>query len=151
MRRRVLASLSFSVGAALLALGVAGCSKSPTSPTPVLATDTFTGTVALLGADSKSFTVNYAYSISDAAVTLKSLTSVATSAPVSSTIGIAFGQIAFDGGCQRVSTFTATSVTVGQAPLVAASAFQNGTYCVQVFDNGTLTEPVNYTIDVQHY
>ena len=44
---------------ALIALTVS-CRGGSTAPSPTVATDTFTGTLAVLGTQSKSFTVTYA-------------------------------------------------------------------------------------------
>jgi hypothetical protein len=35
--------------------------------------------------------------------------------------------------------------------MFATGAFGPGTYCVQVFDAGTLTEPLNYSLTLKHY
>lgn len=138
------------LGTLVLALA-AGCGNKNTSPTPVLTTDTFSGTVAVLGTSNQNFTVNYALGYSDAAVKVTSLKTVANATDVTKTIGIGFGQIAFDGSCARSATYTATAATLNQ--LLTASGVFYGTqqFCVQVFDAGTLTEPVTYTIEVQHY
>lgn len=136
---------------AMLLTLAAGCGNKNTAPTPVLTTDTFTGTVGVLGTSNQNFVVNYALSYSDAAVKVTSLKTVATSTDVNKTIGIGFGTIAFDGSCARSATYTATAATINQL-LTASGVFVGTTqYCVQVFDAGTLTEPVTYTIEVQHY
>ncbi|MEO8482393.1 MAG: hypothetical protein ABI634_09310 [Acidobacteriota bacterium] len=136
-------------GILLLALA-AGCGNKNTSPTPVLTTDTLSGTLAVLGASSQSFTVNYQLSYSDAAVKVTSLRTVANPTDVTKTIGVGFGSIAFDGSCARSTTYTATAANINQV-LTASGIFTSGVYCVQIFDSGTLTEPVTYTMEVQHY
>jgi hypothetical protein len=137
------------LGAIVLTLA-AGCGNKNTSPTPVLTTDTFSGTLGVLGTSNQNFTVNYALSYSDAAVKVTSLKTVANPTDVTKTIGVGFGQIAFDGGCTRSTTYTATAAAINQV-LTASGVFVQGTYCVQIFDAGTLTEPVTYTLEVQHY
>ncbi len=137
-------------GAMLLTLA-AGCGNKNTAPTPVLTTDTFSGTVAVLGTSTQVFTVNYALSYSDAAVKLTSLKTVANATDVGKTIGVGFGSInSFDGSCLRSASFSTNTASVNQL-LTASGQFLSGQYCVQVFDAGTLTEPVSYSIEVQHY
>jgi hypothetical protein len=116
----------------------------------VLATETFTGSVPLLGYSSKNFTVSYAQGVSSASVTVTALTTVAANTPVTHTIGVAFGSLAFDGSCLQSATYTAAAATIGQE-LIAADAFSAGPFCVKIYDAGTLTEPINYTVSVKHY
>ncbi len=158
MRSRTEArSTRYLAGIGILTLVLAaGCkgNSSPTTPdpstTPTLATDTFTGTLAVKGSDTKTFTVNYALGASSASVTVMSLKSVASSADVSTTIGVGIGTFAFDGSCALSTTLKADAATVGQQ-LTAPNVFSYGNYCVQIYDSGTLTEPVTYTMDVSHY
>lgn len=138
------------LGTLVLALA-AGCGNKATSPTPVLTTDTLSGTIAVLGTSSQVFTVNYALSYSDAAVKVTSLKTVANSTDLGKTIGIGFGTIAFDGSCARSATYTATAAQINQVLTASGVFIGSQPYCVQIFDAGTLTEPVAYTIEVQHY
>lgn len=133
-----------------LLLGLAGCGNQTTTPTPVLATENFTGTLAVRGSDAKRFDVTYAVAASDASIMVTSLTTVAANTPLSTTISVAFGSIAFDGSCTASTTYTAAAAAINQE-LVAASAFGPGTYCVKISDIGTLTEPANYAMTVKHY
>lgn len=141
------------VALALLGLASAGCGSSNTIPSPVLTTEVFTGTVAPLGADFKNFVVNYQYSASDASVTLTNLVTSANSTPLpNGTIGIAFGQPAFDGSCAISATYSANSAKINQVLTTSGGVFIGPTtYCVKIYDGGTLTEPVIYTVSVQHY
>ncbi|MEO7189873.1 MAG: hypothetical protein ABI051_02325 [Vicinamibacterales bacterium] len=134
----------------LLAAAAAGCSKNPAAPTPVLTTETFTGSLQVLGSSSKNFTVNYSLSASDASVTVTSLTTSANSTPITTTIGIGFGVPAFDGTCTRSATYSSSVAAINQE-LPALGVFGQGTYCVQIFDAGTLTQAANYTFVVKHY
>ena len=139
--------------AATALVGIAGCKKTATIPTPVLATETKTGTVKPGGTDTQTFTVGYIYSGTDAQVTVKSITSVATGAALSITIGVGFGQFGFDGSCTKSTQFTDNAVPIGAPRSTSPYAPFTGplNYCVAVFDAGTVTEPVNYTIELQHY
>lgn len=145
--RRRLGTAASLVACVLL---VTGCGESPTTPSPVLATETFSGTVQVGGSDSKRFTVSYAQAASDASVTLNTLTLTASGAATTTTVGVGFGTPAFDGSCVRSTTYTATAAVIGQE-MLASGAFGPSTYCVQVFDAGTLTESVNYSLTVKHY
>jgi hypothetical protein len=143
------------VAAVLLALS-AGCNKTTTTtPTATQVTETKNGTVAPGGQDSKSFTVNYTYSSTDAQLTVKSLTSAATGAALNITIGAGFGTIQFDGSCGRSTQFTNQAAVVGQPySTLGFAPFGPGNYCVSVFDAGTVTAdigPVNYTVEIVHY
>jgi hypothetical protein len=149
---------TFSRPAAVLVLATglfaAGCGNSTTNPTPVLVTETLTGTVAPKGTTSKTFNVNYTLYYSDAGVTLTNIVLASdNTTPFTGTIGIAFGALKFDGTCGPDANYTANAAIIGQH-LVASGVFIGGTsqqYCVQVFDAGTLTEPVNWTATLQHY
>src|SRR5690349_1668827 len=88
---------------ALIVPASSACNKAQTVPTPVLSTESKTGTVAVGGSDSKGFNINYAYSNTDAVLTLKGLTSVASGSAVTTTIGLAFGAPAFDGTCTKAT------------------------------------------------
>jgi hypothetical protein len=151
MLNRRLPKAAIGLALALIAAGAAGCGNKTVTPTPVLTTENFTGTLAVLGSDSKRFTVAYTADISDASITVTNLTTVSTGTPLAVTIGVAFGTPAFDGSCTPSASFTANSATINQE-LVASGVFIGpNTYCVRIFDNGTLTEPTNYALTVKHY
>jgi len=135
---------------AVIAAGC-GSSNQPTAPTetPVLSTETFTGTVQPAGKDSKAFTVTYSSDYSDASITLTALTN-ASGAAVQTTMGLAFGTIAFDTSCTPAAQLTAPTAAIGQE-LRTPAVFYSGKYCVSIFDAGTVTEPLNYSITVKHY
>jgi hypothetical protein len=132
-----------------------GCNKQSetTTPSPVVATDTFTGVIGPLGSASHTFTVTYSSAYTDASVTITSLKTVANGTAPSITIGVGFGTTSV-GVCTK-----AAALTNGTAPLntelpTTGGVFGPGTYCVQLFDNPdapTVTEPLNYAISVKHY
>lgn len=132
----------------------AGCGNSTTNPTPVLVTETITGTVAPKGTSSKTFNVNYALYNTDAGVKITNMVLASdNTTPFTNTIGVAFGVIKFDGTCGPDTNYTANAATLNQQ-LVAQGVFIGGSgqqYCIQVFDAGTLTESVNWTATLQHY
>jgi len=131
---------------------ISACNKAQPLPDPPLITDTFTGVLNVLGTSTQSFTVQYALQISDASVTVTSLKLASTNADITTTIGVGFGAFTnFDGSCARAPNFTATAANLNQE-LVAREQFRGeGVFCVQIFDSGTLTEPINYTMVVKHY
>ena len=134
----------------LLAL-TSGCDKTQPAPTPDLLTDTFTGVLNVGGRDTKSFTVKYDLQVSDASVTVTSLKLASTNADVATTVGVGFGAFSnFDGSCAIAPGFTDNAIPLN-TERIARSQFRAGVFCIQIFDFGTLTEPVNYTFIVKHY
>ena len=150
MRSRPFARLLPCLVGLLVAASAAACSDPPTAPTPVLIEDTFTGTVSTGGADTKTFVVQYQANYSDASVIVTSLSTAATGTPLTTTIGVGFGTVAADGSCARDPNFSSAAAVIGQE-LLATGVFLDGTYCIQVFDAGSLTEPVAYGVTVRHY
>jgi hypothetical protein len=146
--RRIL----FVLSALLIAGSVSACKNNTTLPTPEFKTETFSGTLGPNEKKSHTFTVNYAYAATAATVTVTSLVNSATSTPLSTTIGIGFGNIAFDKSCTLGNDASTNTATIGQTNgPVPVSA---GPYCVQIFDAGTLNTlgvTANYEIKVEHY
>jgi len=139
---------------AIAVLAATSCGKSSTTttaPTPVLVTDSLVGTVQVLGVDTKPFSVQYPYAYTEASITVTSMKSVATGAAIdpATTIGVAFGTILADGTCSRSSI--AEPATMLNQEKVSPAVFLNGLYCMQIFDSGTLLEPINYAITLKHY
>jgi hypothetical protein len=155
MQRPLAGRLSLVAACAtVISLG-AGCG-SPSAPTPVLQTESFTGTLQPLGIDFKTFTIAYSQGTSDLSVTVNSLSTVATTTPVTGiTIGIGIGAVSGTACVMQIQTPVAT---LGQE-LFAPNGASAGTYCVQIFDcptgatgcASTLTEAVNYSVTVKHY
>ena len=123
-----------------LALMVSAChsnaSTSPTTTTGGLTTETFTGTVAVNGSDSKTFSVAVTGVVS---VTL-------TAAPVP--MGLGVGQPGGASGCTLIpgASTTATAGTLAQV----SGELTPGLFCVQVYDVGNQTAPVTYSVTVTH-
>jgi hypothetical protein len=154
-RRAAVRHSPIALGAILLGL-IASCNSNPAAPTPVLQTETFTGTLQPLGIDVKTFAVVYAQSTTDLSVIVNSLTTVAGSTPVTGiTIGVGFGAVSGSTCSLQIQTPVAT---LGQE-LFAPNGASPGTYCVQIFDCPTgatgctslLTEAVTYSMTVKHY
>jgi hypothetical protein len=133
--------------------GCGGTTAAAASPSAVLSTDSFTGTISPLGAASHTFTVNYSGAYTNASLTVTSLTTVASAAAQAITVGVGFGTSNL-GVCTRSSTYTNPAAPLNTELPTTGSPFIAGVYCVQVFDNpdsSTVTEPLNYAITVKHY
>jgi hypothetical protein len=120
-----------------LVVSACGSSSSGTAPSTStgLTTDTFTGTVAVKGSDSKSFTVAVTGVVS---VTL-------TVAPVPMTLSVG---LPGSNGCAPLPG--ATQLATPGALAQVAGEVTPGTYCVLVADPGTLTAAAAYTVTVNH-
>jgi hypothetical protein len=124
----------------LLAVGCGG--STPTDPGPVYPqkTETFTGTVAVGGAQPFPFTVE---NPGDITVAITGLSPDATL-----TMGI------------RLGGWDATALTcTGQLETRAAKVnlvftgtpSSAGQYCVEIFDIGSLTAPADFVLGMTHY
>src|SRR4051794_17510260 len=126
--------------------GACGDSNSSTSPTPTTPLTTivsFTGTLAPQGVQFYSFTVAQA---GTTAITLASLPpSRALTATLSSSVGLGLGTPAGT-GCSMSTSMSAMPGLVAQL----STTTQPTIYCVQVFDNGGITTPVDFTIRIVH-
>jgi hypothetical protein len=127
---------------ALIALGAA-CddNNTPTTPTPpVLTTDTFTGTLAANGG------ITHQFQTAQTGTVTATLTAVGPDS--SKTVGFSMGTV-IGTICQAV---LANDAAVQNASL-SATASTSGTYCVRIYDVGSITTatgPFSYTITVQH-
>jgi hypothetical protein len=124
-----------------LSLLTAGCADpvAPATPTPVQPsiTETFPGTLTVLGVTTFPFTVQQ---VGGVTVTIADMT---PSAAVRLGVG---SQSAT--GCTPIQSVT-TSV-VEPAPQLSGTASVAGNFCVAISDPGNLVEPVNFTIIVHH-
>jgi hypothetical protein len=138
MRRTVLALLTAVVVAS------SGCSTisnlfggSDTSPSPSATTDAFGGTLVVGGSSFFTFTVSQAGSVS------VTLTSLAGTTPVGVGIGTP------NGTTSCTVTTSSQSTTAGASAQVTANE-NPGTYCVSVFDPGTLQVSTTFAVSVVH-
>jgi hypothetical protein len=111
---------------------------NPTFPTGVTI-ESFSGSLPLLGFKFYSFTAPRAGSI---AVTLLSLREGTQTS--SATIGIGLG-VPRGTDCIMSST---VSTGPGAAPQLTVEIEGSGVLCVRVFDTGTLTVPVDFSLNV---
>ena len=117
-----------------------GCgnkSSTPTAPstTAKAAPETWSGVVAPGGASSHSFTVNAAGTIN------------VTMTGVGATVGLGVGLPRTTGGGCRLGV--AVNASASSTPQITTQA-DAGQYCVQVFDLGTLTDPVPFAMTIDH-
>jgi hypothetical protein len=151
MVTRLIRFAAVFVGLFLVA-GAGACKNNTTLPTPVLATEVFTGTLAPGATKSHNFNVDYAFSSSTATLTVTSLTNAATGAALSTTIGAGFGQPGFDQTCVLATAYSTQTATIGVE--LGPAPVTQGQFCVQIFDAGTLTNlgvSANYSVSVKHY
>ncbi len=123
-----------------MSLATVGCSDpvAPATPTPAVptVTDTFNGTLLILGSNTHPFTIQQ---IGDIKV---SVTGVTPGAAVGVGVGTPSGN-----SCLLIDRLTAVP---GPSPQISGTATITGTFCVSVFDVGNLVESVNYVVTVLH-
>ena len=123
-----------------LSLATAGCSDpvAPATPTPATptVTDTFNGTLLILGSNTHQFTIQQIGGIR------VSVTGVTPGAAVGVGVGTPSGS-----NCVLLQNLTAVP---GPSPQISGTATITGTFCVSVFDVGNLVESVNYIVTVLH-
>jgi len=117
----------------------AGCKTTIFSPTPVADTATllkeFSSQLLPGGTASRDFDVTTAGSIG---ITLKSTT------PDGAVIGVGIGIPRANGSCALSSAVETAAGTAAQITLTADA----GSYCARVYDLGTLTAPLPFTISI---
>ncbi len=127
------------VALALPALGCSGVIDDlPTTPDPVITTDTFTGTLSVNSSQTHQF-----FTIATGAV-VATLTGLGDEPP--SRVGFSMGTMA-GSTCSIVlknDTAVVTSVLAGTVTTL------QGALCVSVYDTGALSKPVDYTFTVSH-
>jgi hypothetical protein len=124
----------------LAAMMFAGCgddNSTPTTPsnTSKIVTEDWSSAVAPGGASTRSFTVTSAGTIS---VTLTG---------AGATLGLGVGLPRTTGGGCRLGV--AVIASAGGSPQISEQA-DAGQYCVQVYDLGTLTDPVGFSLKIEH-
>jgi hypothetical protein len=138
MRALILRLLIVPIAAA--AFGCSGdINNLPTTPDPVFVTETFTGTLNVNGAATHNV-----FTGATGAVTA-TLTSLGETAP--SRVGFSIGTLGTTGSCTAVITNDNAIVSTVLGGTVSSLS---GTLCVRIYDTGAITEPVAYTITVNH-
>ena len=123
----------------LIALVATACGDGNTSttpsPTPTATGESWSSVLAPGGQSTRSFTVNASGTI---AVTLTN---------ADTTLGVGVGVPRVTGGGCRLGVLVNTGG--GSVPQISTQA-DPGQYCVQVFDLGTLTDPIPFTLTIDH-
>ena len=121
-------------------LASAGCDlfSSSTSPSSDSPKETFSGTLAPQGSSVFTFTAAKSGTV---AVTLTTLTPSTTSG-----VGLGFGT---PNGAACTLTSSTPNATAGSAAQITVNA-NAGSYCVRVYDSGSLTSAATFTITVTH-
>jgi hypothetical protein len=123
--------------AAVLAVFAAACGghNASTAPSATTITENWSGVLAPGGTSSRSFSVTNAGTIT---ITMNS---------AGATVGLGVGLPRITGGGCRVSV----QVISGPSPNPQIStAAETGQYCVQLFDTGTLTDPIPFNVKIDH-
>jgi hypothetical protein len=127
----------------LAAIGAAGCEGEivniPTTPDPVTVTDTFTGRLTVNGAQTHNV-----FTGATGLVTA-TITSLGETAPEK--VGFSMGTLSSVGTC---TVIVHNDNAVVQTALTGTVANLNGTLCVRIFDVGSMTAPVDYSLTVSH-
>lgn len=135
-------ALMLRVFAGLLAVVAGGCSglidQLPTTPDPVIVTETFTGTLTRNGAATHQF-----FTAATGAVTA-TLVSLGEEPP--ETVGFSMGTMSGS----TCSIVLANDQAVVTSVLTGTVSTLQGALCVRIYDVGKLTNPVDYVFTVTH-
>ena len=134
-----LSSTALTLAAALL---LAGCgddteSNTPTAPTPVAVTESFSGSLNPNGGITHPFAVQQTGSVS---ATLSVVT------PQGTTIGLSLGT--WNGQSCQIILANDNAV---QGISIVGTATSTGSFCARVYDVGKLTSLTDYELSVSHY
>ena len=120
-----------------------GCSGDidnfPTTPDPVIVTETFTGTLNINGGVTQNVFTGATGAVS------ATLTSLGDNPPAR--VGFSMGTLGSSGVCTAVLVNDNAVVNTALAGTVSTLA---GSLCVRVYDTGALTGPVNFVYTVTH-
>jgi hypothetical protein len=121
----------------------AGCSGDinnlPTTPDPVIVTETFTGTLTVNGGSTHNVFTGATGTVNAA------ITSLGEAPPTK--VGLSLGTLGSSGVCTVV--LHNDNAVVSSALTGTVSTLQ-GSLCLRIYDVGALTGPVNYTVTVTH-
>jgi hypothetical protein len=129
--------------ALLITLATVACDNGSSTPLPTsssaLTTETFSGSVAVGSSDFHTFTATQGGTVS---VTLNT-----AGPPATIYMGLGIGTPS-SSTCALLSGATANTQAGTTSQL--SGTLDAGTYCVEVFDVGNETIPVNYSVTVAH-
>ncbi len=146
MTRTRSSRLSSAAGAALVAITLSaaackGSSSTTTAPTaPTATVETFSGTVAVRGRDAHNFTISRSGQVD--------VTLTAAAPPAGVALGVGIG---LPGGSACSILPGASAVAAAGSTPAVSGVISAGTLCVVVYDTGSLTAPVTYTVTVSHF
>jgi hypothetical protein len=127
----------------VLAASAAACSglidELPTTPDPVITTETFTGTLTVNGGQTHPVFTSATGSV------VATLTSLGETPPEA--VGFSMGTLSVTGAC---NTMLSNDNAIVNTVLNGTVSTLQGSLCVRVYDTGRLTGPVNYTFTVSH-
>ena len=128
---------------ASLAITVSACSglidELPTTPDPVITTETFTGTLTVNGGATHPVFTGATGQV------VATLTSLGETPP--SKVGFSMGTLGLSGICNIVLR---NDNAVVNSALTGTVSTLSGSLCVSVYDTGALSAPVDYTFTVSH-
>ena len=123
---------------------VAGCSgqidQLPTTPDPVITTETFSGTLTVNGAQT-----HFVFTAATGGITA-TLTSLGDNPPAK--VGFSLGTLAGT-TCTSNPTLYNDSAIVNSS-LTGTVTTLGGALCARIYDTGALTQSVDYTFTVSH-
>ena len=126
-----------------IAAVAAGCSgdinKIPTTPDPVIVTETFTGRLNVNGGATHNVFTGATGTVN---ATITSLGEVAPSK-----VGFSLGTLGSTGVCTVVLH---NDTAVVSSALTGTVSTLQGSLCLRIYDVGALTAPVDYTLTVSH-
>ena len=126
-----------------LAVTASACSglidEFPTTPDPVITTETFTGTIGVNGSATHPVFTGATGSV------VATLTSLGEAPPQK--VGFSMGTLSISGVC---TIHLRNDNAVVNSALNGTVSTLQGSLCVSVYDTGGLTGPVDYTFTVSH-
>jgi hypothetical protein len=142
-KRLLVSAAALAFLAATIAACNTGSSGSGLVPVvPPLTTTTYTGTVQVSGNFTTTFVVN---GQSELDITL-----TAAGPPSTIVMGLGVGQPAAPGSPMCIPFASGTTNTAAGTTAQLSGQVPAGTYCVEVYDVGNQTAPVNVTVTVSH-
>jgi hypothetical protein len=128
---------------ASLAVTASACSglidEFPTTPDPVITTETFTGTIGINGSATHPVFTGATGSV------VATLTSLGEAPPAK--VGFSMGTLSITGVC---NIHLKNDNAVVNSALTGTVSTLQGSLCVSVYDTGGLTGPVDYSFTVSH-
>ena len=111
----------------------------PTTPDPIITTDTFNGTLTVNGSATHPVFTGATGSV------VATLTSLGAEPPAK--VGFSMGTLSITGNCNIVLR---NDNAIVNTALTGTVSTLSGSLCVSVYDTGVMTAPVDYTFTVSH-